>query len=176
MRLEILNALANVQDYFTLGLIMFIGINLINVILSTMKSIMTIKSTRLVATLINAISYGFYALIVKSMASYDTTTIVIVTILANLIGVYFSMWLLDKFKKDKLWKVTVIAINDNYWQIKNALLDGGLSFNTYPINTKYGDTTAFDIFAGTQKESLLLKEILKPFKVKYHIVEIGKGL
>jgi len=181
MKTEILNILTNIltniQDYFTLGIIIFIIVNLINVMLSTMKSILTIKSTRIVASLFNALSYGFYALIIKSMANYDITSVVIITIVANLVGVYSSMWILDKFKKDKLWKVTVIPQKQDTNGLRKNLLSYELGFNEYPIITKYGNTIAFDIFTNSQKESATLKGILSFYEnVKYHIAEIGKGL
>jgi uncharacterized protein YebE (UPF0316 family) len=177
MRAELLMMINAVQDYVSLGLIIFVVVNLINVMLSTMKSILTVKSTRLVATLINAVSYGFYALIVKQMADYDITTVVVVTIVANLIGVYSSMWILDKFKKDKLWKVTVITQTEDAERFKADLITNELSFNELPIMTKYGKTTAFDIFSSSQLESAVLREVLRPYeKVKYHVLEVGKGL
>jgi len=71
--------------------IIFFIITLVNVILSTVKSILTVKASRKVAALINAIAYGFYAMVVKQMATVSTSTVVIVTVLCNLIGVYFSM-------------------------------------------------------------------------------------
>ena len=177
MKIEILNIIEMVQDYVTLGLVVFVIVNLVNVILSTMKSILTIKSTRAVASLINALSYGFYALIVKQMANYDIAIVVTVTILANLIGVYTSMWLLDKFKKDKLLKVTVIPHATDVIKMRELLIQNGLGFNEYKIFAKYGETSGFDIFSNSQIESATLRTILNSFgSVKYHILEIGKGL
>lgn len=177
MKAEILNIIGMMQDYITLGLVVFVIVNLINVMLSTMKSILTVKSTRVVATLINAVSYGFYALMVKQMANYDVATVVTVTILANLIGVYSSMWLLDKFKKDKLWKVTVIPQSEDVVNVRGSLIHKGLGFNEYKVFTKYGETIGFDIFTNNQTESATLREILNNYvNVKYHVLEIGKGL
>lgn len=165
------------NEYLTIGILIFFVINLVNVILSTMKSILTIKSTRLIASVINALSYGFYALIIKSMASYEMEVVVIITIIANLIGVYSSMWLLDKFKKDKLWKITVIPQSEDVKGLRQNLINYDLGFNQYPINTKYGQTIAFDIFTSNQKESATLKGVLSLYEnVRYHIAELGKQL
>ena len=158
-------------------IIIFFVITLVNVILSTVKSILTIKASRKVAALINAIAYGFYAMVVKQMATVSTGTVVIVTVLCNLIGVYFSMWLLEKFKKDVLWKITVIPKIDTTDALKAKLIENGLGFNLYPINTKYGSQTAFDIFSATQEESKIIKGILQEVgMIKYHIIEIDKQL
>lgn len=165
------------MQYVTIGTLIFFGLNLVNVMLCTMKSILTIKSTKLVASLINAITFGFYALVIKSMGNYDLVVIVFCTIIANLIGVYASMWILDKFEKDKLWKVTVVPMNRDVKGLRQNLLNYELGFNEYPIVTKYGNTIAFDIFTNDQKESAILKSVLDLYDgVKYHIAELGKGL
>ena len=158
-------------------IIIFFIITLVNVILSTVKSILTVKASRKVAALINAIAYGFYAMVVKQMATVSTSTVVIVTVLCNLIGVYFSMWLLEKFKKDVLWKITVIPKIDAADALKAKLIENGLGFNFYPINTKYGSQIGFDIFSATQEESKIIKDILQEVgMIKYHILEIDKQL
>ena len=82
------------------AIIIFTVCSLVNVILSTMKTILTVRSTKVVASVVNAVTYGFYAIVVKQLASLDLTVTVIVTIATNLIGVYLSMWLMDKMKKD----------------------------------------------------------------------------
>lgn len=160
-------------DYLTYGLMIFFIINLINVILSTCKSILTVKSTRMIATLINATAYGFYALVVKSMGGFDTTTVVVVTIVANLIGVYFSIWLLDTLKKDRLWKISVTALKDDGIKIANELTELEISRNYYEVNTH---KMVIDIYSENQKESELIKNILDKYTVKYHITELSKHL
>ena len=158
-------------------MIIFFIITLINVILSTVKSILTVKASREVAALINAITYGFYAVVVKQMATVSTSTVVIATVVCNLIGVYFSMWLLEKFKKDVLWKITVIPKTESAEMLRERLIENGLGFNLYPINTKYGSQTGFDIFSATQEESKIVKSILQEVgTIKYHILEIEKQL
>ena len=159
------------------AIIIFFIITLVNVVLSTVKSILTVKASREVAALINAVTYGFYAVVVKQMATVDTSTVVIATVLCNLIGVYFSMWLLEKFKKDVLWKITVIPKIGTADTLKTRLVENGLGFNLYPINTKYGSQTGFDIFSATQEESRMIKSILQEVgMIKYHILEIEKQL
>lgn len=155
----------------------FFIITLINVVLSTMKSVLTVKASKSVAAIINAISYGFYAMVVKQMATVDLKTVVIITVICNLLGVYFSMWLLDKFKSDVLWKITVIPEVDKLETIKNKLIENDFGFNEYQVNTKYGNQKALDIFSQTQKDSKEIKDILKDGgKIKYHISEIGNQL
>lgn len=165
------------MEYLTIGIAIFFGINLINVVLSTLKSILTIKSTRMVAAIINALSYGFYALIVKSMASYEMSVVVGITIVANLIGVYFSMWLLEKFKKDKLWKVSVTVLdNKENMQIANDLYENDFSVAYSVVENKKGKLLVCDIYSKSQSESETLREILNKYEVKYHIAEVRNSL
>lgn len=158
-------------------IIIFVIITFINVILSTMKSILTVKASREVATLINAISYGFYAMVVKQMSTVSTEVVVIATILCNLVGVYFSMWLLDKFKKDKVWKVSIIATEEDAVEVKQQLIKANLSFTEYEIKGKHGFSCGIDIYSKDQKDSKILKEILSKYNnIRYHYIEIGKEL
>lgn len=85
-------------------LIAFVIAQLVNVILSTVKSILTIKGSRLQAVLINTISYTINAGVISQVAKIsDTATVCIVTAFTNMVGVSFSLWLLDKLRKEKTW-------------------------------------------------------------------------
>lgn len=165
------------MSFINADILFFTIITLINVVLSTAKSILTIKASRKVAALINAVSYGFYAMVVKQMSTVSLEAVVIITVLANLIGVYFSMWLLDKFKKDVFWKVTIIPENENFASIRKELVENELGFNEYEVNTRYGNQKALDVFSENTAASKKLKEILNRYgNIKYHISEIGTQL
>lgn len=164
------------MQILTFGLLVFFLINLVNVMLSTSKSILTIKSTRAIAAIMNALAYGFYAMVVKSMANFETHIVVVTVVIANLIGVYVSIYMLEKLKKDKLWKITVIILEENYSKIRDELINLDIGFNKYYINTKKGECIGLDIFSENQKQSLAIKNILKDYKVKYHVLEIAKSL
>lgn len=164
------------EQYLTIAFAIFVGVNLVNVVLSTLRSIFTIKATRFVATLFNALSYGFVALIMKQMSGFDTASVVVVTLITNLIGVYGSMFVLDKLKKDSVWKITVIARMIDYPEMIHEFVENELPFNSYQIFTKYGESIGIDIFSKNQKDSQKLKEILSKYDVKYHVNELTKQL
>ena len=44
-------------------LLLFIILNIINVVVQTAKSIITIKSGKIVASIVNAVAYGFYTVV-----------------------------------------------------------------------------------------------------------------
>lgn len=151
--------------------IVFFICSLINVMLSTLKTILTVKASKGVATIINAITYGFYAIVVKQLASLDLITTVTVTIITNIIGVYVSMWLLEKTKKDCLWKISVTT-KDN--TLVEKLEKFSISYVMNPVQYKKQTYYNIDAFSENQKDSSIIENILKEYKVKYNITEINK--
>lgn len=152
--------------------IIFFICSLINVMLSTLKTILTVKASKGVATIINAITYGFYAIVVKQLASLDLITTVTVTIVTNIIGVYVSMWLLEKTKKDCLWKISVTT-KDN--TLVEKLEKFSISYVMNPVQYKKQTYYNIDVFSENQKDSSIIENILKEYKVKYNITEINKN-
>ena len=155
------------------AIIIFTVCSLVNVILSTMKTILTVRSTKIVASIINAVTYGFYAIVVKQLASLDLTVTVIVTIATNLIGVYLSMWLMDKMKKDCLWKISVTTKDKS---IVKKIENFDIEYTMSPIQYKKETYYSIEIFSKNQKDSTIIKNILNEYKVKYNITEITKTL
>lgn len=151
--------------------IVFFICSLINVMLSTLKTILTVKASKGVATIINAITYGFYAIVVKQLASLDLITTVTVTIVTNIIGVYVSMWLLEKTKKDCLWKISVTTKDDT---LVEKLEKFSISYVMNPVQYKKQTYYNIDVFSENQKDSSIIENILKEYKVKYNITEINK--
>lgn len=154
-------------------IIIFTVCSLVNVILSTMKTILTVRSTKVVASVINAVTYGFYAIVVKQLASLDLTVTVIVTIATNLIGVYLSMWLMDKMKKDCLWKISVTTKDKS---IVKKIENFDIEYTMSPIQYKSETYYSIEVFSKNQKDSTIIKNILNEYKVKYNVTEITKFL
>ena len=154
-------------------IIIFTVCSLINVILSTMKTILTVRSTKAVASIINAVTYGFYAIVVKQLASLDLTVTVIVTIATNLLGVYLSMWIMDKMKKDCLWKISVTTKDKS---IVKKIENFDIEYTMSPIQYKKETYYSIEIFSKNQKDSTIIKNILNEYKVKYNVTEITKTL
>ena len=155
------------------AIIIFTVCSLVNVILSTMKTILTVRSTKVVASIINAVTYGFYAIVVKQLASLDLTVTVIVTIATNLIGVYLSMWLMDKMKKDCLWKISITTKDKS---IVKKIENFDIEYTMSPIQYKKETYYSIEIFSKNQKDSSIIKNILNEYKVKYNVTEITKTL
>jgi uncharacterized protein YebE (UPF0316 family) len=148
-------------------LIVFIVCNIINVIIQTVKSLVTIKGNKWQAAIINALAYGFYTYIVILMVcELDTFAKCLIVGGANLVGVYAVKAIEEKKQRTKLWK---IELNTTFSeQVTRVLETIGVSYNA--IQTNKGDTT-FNIFAKTKDETKAVKEIIKKYHCKYFISE-----
>ena len=155
------------------AIIIFTVCSLVHVILSTMKTILTVRSTKVVASVVNAVTYGFYAIVVKQLASLDLIVTVIVTIATNLIGVYLSMWIMDKMKKDCLWKISITTKDKS---IVKKIENFDIEYTLSPIQYKKETYYSIEIFSKNQKDSSIIKNILNEYKVKYNVTEITKTL
>ena len=83
-------------------IIIYFLISLINVILHIVRSILVIKSNKLIASLANCICYTFSAIVIKFIAEVDLYIAIVVQATTNFIGCYVAMILSDyilKFKK-----------------------------------------------------------------------------
>ena len=83
-------------------IIIYFLISLINVILHIVRSILVIKSSKLIDSLANCICYTFSAIVIKFIAEVDLYIAIVVQATTNFIGCYIAMILSDyilKFKK-----------------------------------------------------------------------------
>ena len=56
----------------------------------------------MIASFANAVAFGFYTVVIKQLTGFDIMTAVIITVLANLIGVYVSITLTEKNVKRQI--------------------------------------------------------------------------
>lgn len=145
----------------------FIISTLINVILSTLKSIITIKGGRVLASVVNAIAYGFNTIVIKGISNVELWVAVLVTILSNLVGVYIALTISKKFEKEKLWKITVTVSSDDVKNFKGDLHSEDIPFITY--ETSYDKYKVVDIFSQNKLESKKVRNIISNYNVKYTI-------
>ena len=150
-------------------LIDFIILNVLNVIIQTVKSLCTVKCGKEVAAIVNAVAYGLYTVVtVYMMCELSLGTKAVIVALCNLIGVYVVKHFEEKARKDKLWKVelTVKA---------NATTDLHTNLKDLDIPHRYienvGNHTLFNVYCATQKESSLVKEIANRYNAKYFVME-----
>jgi ABC-type multidrug transport system permease subunit len=84
-------------------LLIYIIVALANVFLHILRSILVIKSGRLIASTANCICYTFSAVVIKFIAEFDLWIAICVQATTNFIGCYLAMWVAEKItNKSKL--------------------------------------------------------------------------
>ena len=148
-------------------LLSYIVFNVLNVIIQTVKSIVTIKCNKWVASVVNAVAYGLYTYIVVLAASdLDLWFKIIVTAAANLVGVFVVKWAEEKKRKDKLWKVEVTVPSKWTKAVHFDLKDVPHSYIE-----NLGKYTLFNFYCATQKEGAKVKAIVEQYEAKYFASE-----
>ena len=150
----------------------FVVLNVVNVVIQTVKSIATIKCGKVPAAVINAVAYGLYTIVVVytvcELPLWLKATVVAV---ANLVGVYVVKVLEEKARKDKLWKVEATLRSQNiepqYDDCIIELKESNIPFNYIDAN-KY---IIVNCYCATQKESAQVKIILNKYHAKYFVSE-----
>ena len=149
-------------------LLTFIILNIINVIMQTVKSIATLKCGKGVATVVNAITFALYTVVtVYMMCELPLILKAIVVGLCNLIGVYIVKFCEEKARKDKLWKVEVTLRPQYASTVANLLNEMNIPFNWVDIKKYY----LFNIYCATQKESAVVRNIVEQYNAKYFVTE-----
>ena len=140
----------------------------VNVILSTIKSILTVNGGKLSASFINALTYGFYSYVIV-LTSADGMPIwlkMAITAVCNFVGVYLVKWIEEKARKDKLWKVELTVPTKYTNTIDFDLHDVPHSY--IELSDKH---TLFNFYCATQKESAKVKAIANQYEAKYFVAE-----
>lgn len=150
-------------------LLLFIVMNILNVIIQTVKSLATIKGGKMVAATVNALAYGLYTyIVVLTMCDLPLLAKCLIVATANFIGVYVVKHFEEKARKDKLWKLEATVLRGHTQALRSELDRADISHNYLENVGKY---TLFNIFMPTQKESQKVKDILAKYNAKYFVTE-----
>ena len=146
-------------------LMIFAGCTALNVVLGTIKSLMTIKGGKVNAAVWNALSFGLYSYIVilTANAELSTATKVVVTIICNLVCVFLVKLVEEKMQKDRLWKFE-ITIHGNYTDEFKSHLDAANIPNNYINNI--GKYTIFNVYTKNKEESAVVENLVKVYDGK----------
>lgn len=150
-------------------LLIFIALNIINVILQTVKSIMTIRCGKAIAAIANAIAYALYTVVLVYM-SCDLSTLAKALVVGgcNLIGVYIVKSIEEKTNKEKIWKIEFTIPLNKADEIINDIQFENFSYNEYEIDEKY---SGVNIYAYTKEDSAKAKKIVDKYNIKYFVTE-----
>lgn len=149
-------------------IIIFVLLNIANVIIQTVKSIATIKCGKTMAAIINAVAYGLYTVVVVyTVCDLPLWFKVVVVAVANLIGVFIVKLFEEKSRKDKLWKVEATIRFKDFDDFKTAVDSLRIPYNYFCIKKYY----LFNFYAETQEQSRMIKKVLDNFDAKYFVSE-----
>lgn len=143
----------------------FFLISLINVLLSSIKSICTVRYGRGICVIMNVVSYSFYVIVVEQIANLPLTITVISTALANALGVWLSYVILDFIQKDRLWKIEVIVP-----KALTSLFHNGLSSIPHDY-IEMGPKVLFNFYCETKEDTKRVITLCKQYKGKFFAFE-----
>ena len=143
----------------------FFLISLVNVILSSTKSICTVRYGRGVNVFTNVIAYSFYTIVVKQTASLPLEITVIGTAIANALGVWISYVLLDLIQKDRLWKVEVVVPKCHTNTLREELKEIPNNYD------EIGPKTRFSFYCNTRSETSKVIKHCKQYEGKFFATE-----
>lgn len=149
-------------------LLIFVGLQLITVILSTIKSVLTIEASAKTASLFSSLSYTVGAITTKLLTQQDFITLISVTALSNLFGTFIGKWIIEKTKKEKLWNIMTTVKGEMSNGLEEKLLTNEIQFvKIKAANNRY----YFNIFASTREDTDIAKKLILEANGKYSIVE-----
>lgn len=154
---------------FTQFLLLYLVLQVVYVILNTVTNIAKIKCSKLIASLTSAICYGFYVIVVVATASNQPIWVkMLLTAITNVIGVYVGMWVMEKLRKDKLWKIE-ITIRDaiEAYQFESILREKNISFNSVVCEN---NDIILNVYSKSQKESEIIKKALAEATTAKYII------
>ena len=153
-------------------LILFVVMNIVNVVIQTIKSIATIKCGKVAAAIVNAVAYGLYTyIVVLTMCDLPLLAKCLIVAGANFIGVYVVKLFEEKARKDKLWKVEATVQNVIHFTdyIKNQCEQHKVPYSI--INVENVDYVVFNFYCATQEKSRIVKQICDGCNAKYFVSE-----
>ena len=149
-------------------LIIFIILNITNVIIQTIKSLVTVKCGKTAAALINAAAYGLYTVVViYTVCELPLYLKALIVAICNLVGVYVVKLIEERARRDKLWKVEATIPVEIAEKVKHDLRANGLPYNYIDIEKYY----LFNVYCENQEQSKIAKVILDYYNAKYFVSE-----
>ena len=149
------------------AILLFTFATIINVTLSTIRALATIKGGKMFSATMNALCYGFYPLIVMLTAK-DTVTIwanMAITAVVNFACVWVIKLVEEKSRKDKMWRID-LAIPKDETEFAHRKLAG------VPHNyVECGSWTMFNCYCATQSETAKVKQLGIALGGKYSAYE-----
>lgn len=151
-------------------LIVFIVLSIVNVVFSTVRTIVTVKGGKVLASLLSGGYFAFYNIVlIYTVMDFPMWQKCLITFACNVIGVWIVKLLEEKTKKDKMWKVEV-TIPKQYGDLVEHGLKS-ISHSRVEISEKH---TLFNFYCATQKETKFVTDYCNKFDAKFFASECQK--
>lgn len=148
-------------------LILFIILNIVNVIVQTIKSLVTVKGNKYTAAIINALAYGFYTIVVVYMLC-DLPLFIkaLIVALCNLVGVFIVKLIEEKSRRCKLWKIEMTIPTQHTSVVDHELIAVPHSYQI--LSPKH---CIFTFYCASEEETDRVKQVVDKYKAKYFVTE-----
>lgn len=151
-------------------IIVFIALSIINVIFSTVRSIVTINGGKWTASLMSGGYFAFYnVMMIYTVADFPMWQKCVITFVCNVLGVYLVKWGEEKSKKEKIWKIEA-----TFPKNEQVLVDLKEWKEKHGIGVKYFDIEKYyeiNFYSYTCAESEIIHEFIKKHHGKYFVTE-----
>ena len=150
------------------AIIIFIIATIVNVTLSTIRALCTIKGGKWLSATTNAVCYGFYPLIVMLTAkgTVDILINMLITALVNFVCVWIIKLIEEKARKDKLWKVEMAIPECCQEDVERKLQ--GIPYNYLHTGSNW---VMFNCYCNTQNDTKLVVDLAKNYNGKISAYE-----
>lgn len=144
-------------------IILFTILTILNVILQSAHSVCLVKCNKYIASCVNAIAFMVYTIVVVYTASGEISLLakVLITGGANLIGTFISLTILQKLRKDKMWRIEAT--------MENCEIETEIPYSIMEI--KNNDLMLVVFYCATQEQTRQAKEIINAHNGKYFVME-----
>ena len=150
----------------------FVILNFVNVLINTARSLTTVKGGKWIASLMNALCYGYYTIIIVITALYEIPLPLKIVAVAfvNFVGVFCIKLGEEKIQKERMW-----IFNATAKMSTKEILDVVALLKYAKVKVLYmkvaDELYTLQIFSNTQKESEMIKSVLANYSIKYYAVE-----
>ena len=149
-------------------LILFIVMNIINVVIQTIKSICTIKCGKWASALVNAVAYGLYTyIIVLTNCDLPLLAKCLIVAGANFVGVWVVKYFEEKARKDKLWKLELACPIVHHDDLHELLKEHNIP-HSY---VEAGKWVIFNCYCATQEDTRIVTDLGKKRECKFSAYE-----
>lgn len=149
----------------------FVILNFINVLVNTARSLCTIKGGKWVASIMNAVCYGYYTVIIVITATYDMPILMkcFAVAFVNFVGVFTIKLCEEKMQKPKLWIFNAIGLNSaEFIVLRNYCEEEKIK---YTYNKIADDFFGIEIYSETLADSEKITKGMDNLELKYYAVE-----